>query len=151
MLDFFGWIIGVVFKIFFAIAGLILSNIPNWVWFTITALIVWRICTHFWRQHQAEKSEEAIRAKKREADRQLNSTEAKIAAARKLQEAKLSNLCAEYEQAINRGDQFIATAKGRRYYAFNRIYRGADSLSQVIADEITIKNEVLKRKLRPAL
>lgn len=151
MLDFFGWIIGLAFKIFFAIAGLIISSIPNWVWYTIAALIVWIIGAHFWKQYQKEKSEEAIRAKKREEERVSSSIEAKMEAARKLQFEELIGLREQYEDAINGGDIFTATANGRRYYALKRIYEKKDNPSRVFEDEVLIKNEVLERKLKPAL
>lgn len=151
MFEFFGWIIGVVFKLFFAVLTLVITNIPSWVWYGIAALVMWRIWAYFWKQHQTEKFEEAARVKKREEEKLLNSIQANIEEARKIQLEQLIGLCSEYDAAINSGDIFIATAKGRRYYALNRIYEQKDTPRQAVDDEVTIKNEVLKRKIRPAL
>ena len=151
MLDFFGWLIGGALKIFFVIAGLVISSIPNWVWYTIAALILSIICAHFWKQYQKEKAEEAISAKKREKERVANSIEAKMEAARKLQFEELIGLRDQYVDALNGGDIFTATANGRRYYALKRIYEEKDNPSRVFEDEVLIKNEVLQRKLRSAL
>ena len=50
----------------------------------------------------------------------------------------------EYINALQSGDSFIATAKGRDFYACNRRFGANNYQSQVIADEISIKNEVAK-------
>ena len=55
--------------------------------------------------------------------------------------------CLEYIEALKSGDKFLATAKGRDFYSCNRRYSGSRIQSQVIADEISIKNEVAKGRI----
>ena len=55
--------------------------------------------------------------------------------------------CLEYIEALKSGDSFLATAKGRDFYSCNRRYSGSRIQSQVIADEISIKNEVAKGRI----
>ena len=55
--------------------------------------------------------------------------------------------CLKYIDALKSGDKFLATAKGRDFYSCNRRYSGNRIQSQVIADEIRIKNEVAKGKI----
>ncbi len=55
--------------------------------------------------------------------------------------------CLEYIEALKSGDSFLATAKGRDFYSCNRRFSGSRIQSQVIADEIRIKNEVANGRI----
>lgn len=54
-----------------------------------------------------------------------------------------------YHQALESGDKFLATAKGRDFYARNRRFLANNSHHQVITDEVRIKSEVASGQLEP--
>lgn len=123
-MGFWGWV------------GLIFFTIVGW------NLIQWGIRTN----EEAKAEEEAKAGQKRVEDAKNEMARIRKDVIRDLNKT-WNERCLEYIAALKSGDKFLATAKGRDFYSCNRRYSGSRFQSQVIADEISIKNEVAKGRL----
>ena len=123
-MGFWGWV------------GLIFFVIVGW------NLIQWGIRTN----EEAKAEEEAKAGQKRVEDAKNEMARIRNEVIRDLNKT-WNERCLEYIEALKSGDKFLATAKGRDFYSCNRRYSGSRIQSQVIADEISIKNEVAKGRI----
>ncbi|MGV0982013.1 MAG: hypothetical protein ACOYB0_06615 [Polynucleobacter sp.] len=123
-MGFWGWV------------GLIFFTIVGW------NLIQWGIRVN----DEAKAEEEAKAARKRVEDAKNEMARIRNEVIRDLNKT-WNERCLEYIEALKSGDKFLATAKGRDFYSCNRRYSGSRIQSQVITDEIRIKNEVAKGRL----
>lgn len=123
-MGFWGWV------------GLIFFTIVGW------NLIQWGIKAN----DEAKAEEEAKASQKKIADAKNEMERIRSEVIRDLNKT-WNERCLEYIEALKSGDKFLATAKGRDFYSCNRRYSGSRIQSQVITDEIRIKNEVAKGKL----
>ena len=121
---------------FWGWAGLVFFTIVGW------NLIQWGI-----RANEEAKAEEETKAgRKRVEDAKNEMARIRNEVIRDLNKT-WNERCLEYIEALKSGDKFLATAKGRDFYSCNRRYSGSRIQSQVITDEIRIKNEVAKGRL----
>ena len=123
-MGFWGWV------------GLIFFVIVGW------NLIQWGIRTN----EEAKAEEEAKAGQRRVEDAKNEMARIRNEVIRNLNKT-WNDRCLEYIEALKSGDSFLATAKGRDFYSCNRRYSGSRIQSQVIADEISIKNEVAKGRI----
>ena len=123
-MGFWGWV------------GLIFFTIVGW------NLIQWGIKAN----DEAKAEEEAKASQKKIADAKNEMERIRSEVIRDLNKT-WNERCLEYIEALKSGDKFLATAKGRDFYSCNRRYSGSRIQSQVITDEIRIKNEVAKGRL----
>ena len=123
-MGFWGWV------------GLIFFTIVGW------NLIQWGIKAN----DEAKAEEEAKASQKKIADAKNEMERIRSEVIRELNKT-WNERCLEYIEALKSGDKFLATAKGRDFYSCNRRYSGSRIQSQVITDEIRIKNEVAKGRL----
>ncbi len=123
-MGFWGWV------------GLVFFTIVGW------NLIQWGIKAN----DEAKAEEEAKASQKKIADAKNEMERIRSEVIRDLNKT-WNERCLEYIEALKSGDKFLATAKGRDFYSCNRRYSGSRIQSQVITDEIRIKNEVAKGKL----
>ena len=122
-MGFWGWV------------GLIFFTIVGW------NLIQWGIKAN----DEAKAEEEAKASQKKIADAKNEMERIRSEVIRDLNKT-WNERCLEYIEALKSGDKCLATAKGRDFYSCNRRYSGSRIQSQVIEDEIRIKNEVAKGK-----
>lgn len=123
-MGFWGWV------------GLIFFTIVGW------NLIQWGIRVN----DEAKAEEEAKAGRKRVEDAKNEMAQIRNKVIRDLNKT-WNERCLEYIEALKSGDKFLATAKGRDFYSCNRRYSGSRIQSQVITDEIRIKNEVAKGRV----
>lgn len=119
----------------------------GWVGLIFFVIVGWNLIQWGIRVNDEAKAEEEAKAGQRRVE------DAKNEMAR-IRNEVIRNLnktwndrCLEYIEALKSGDRFLATAKGRDFYSCNRRYSGSRIQSQVIADEISIKNEVAKGRI----
>ena len=123
-MGFWGWV------------GLIFFVIVGW------NLIQWGIRTN----EEAKAEEEAKAGQRRVEDAKNEMARIRNEVIRNLNKT-WNDRCLEYIEALKSGDSFLATAKGRDFYSCNRRFSGSRIQSQVIADEIRIKNEVASGRI----
>ncbi len=118
----------------------------GWVGLIFFTIVGWNLIQWGIRVNDEAKSEEEAKAhQKKIADAKNEMERMRSQIIRDLNNGWDKNR-SEYMNALQSGDNFLATAKGRDFYSCNRRYRGNGNRSQVIADEIRIKNEIAKGK-----
>lgn len=118
----------------------------GWVGLIFFAIVGWNLIQWGIRVSDEAKAEEEARAnQKKIADAKNEMERIRNEFIRDLNKNWNKNR-SEYVNALQSGDSFLASAKGRDFYSCNRRYRGNGNQSQVIADEIRIKNEIAKGK-----
>ena len=122
-MGFWGWV------------GLVFFTIVGW------NLIQWGIQAN--EEAKAEEEAEAHRKKKYDEEEAYRD---EIRSARKLAIEVWEKLRSEYMAALEDGDQLKALASGRRFYEANRRYQNLSYQDQIIADEISIKNEMANKR-----
>jgi len=125
-MGFWGWV------------GLIFFIIVGW------NLIQWGIRTN----EEAKAEEEAKATRKKKYDKE-EAYRDEIRSAQKLAIEVWEKLRSEYMAALEDGDQLKAVASGRRFYEANRRYQNLRYQDQIIADEISIKNELANKRANP--
>ena len=125
-MGFWGWV------------GLVFFTIVGW------NLIQWGIQAN--EEAKAEQEAEVHRKKKYDEEEAYRD---EIRSARKLAIEVWEKLRSEYMAALEDGDQLKALAGGRRFYEANRRYQNLSYQDQIIADEISIKNEMANRRANP--
>ena len=119
----------------------------GWVGLIFFTIVGWNLIQWGIRVNDEAKAEEETRAnQKKIADAQNEMERIRSEVIRDLNKT-WNERCLEYIEALKSGDKFLATAKGRDFYSCNRRYSGSRIQSQVITDEIRIKNEVAKGRL----
>ena len=119
----------------------------GWVGLIFFTIVGWNLIQWGIKANDEAKAEEETRAnQKKIADAQNEMERIRSEVIRDLNKT-WNERCLEYIEALKSGDKFLATAKGRDFYSCNRRYSGSRIQSQVITDEIRIKNEVAKGKL----
>ncbi|MFM1978426.1 MAG: hypothetical protein RLZZ151_941 [Pseudomonadota bacterium] len=118
-----------------------------WILLIIGVIVAWNLVQWGIRVNDEAKAEEERNASKKEMEDARNDLERFKGEVIRDLNKNWNDHCLEYIEALKSGDKFLATAKGRDFYACNRRYNGNRIQSQVIADEIRIKNEVAKGKL----
>jgi hypothetical protein len=118
-----------------------------WILLIIGVIVAWNLVQWGIRVNDEAKAEEERNASKKEMEDARNDLERFKGEVIRDLNKNWNDHCLEYIEALKSGDKFLATAKGRDFYACNRRYNGNRIQSQVIADEIRIKNEVTKGRL----
>lgn len=118
----------------------------GWVGLIFFTIVGWNLIQWGIRSNDEAKAEEEAKAnQKKIADAKNEMERVRSEVIRDLNK-NWNERCLDYIEALKSGDKFLATAKGRDFYSCNRRYRGNGNQSQVITDEIRIKNEVAKGK-----
>ena len=116
-------------------------------WTYFFTVVGWNLIQWGIRANEEAKAEEETKAgRKRVEDAKNEMARIRNEVIRDLNKT-WNERCLEYIEALKSGDKFLATAKGRDFYSCNRRYSGSRIQSQVITDEIRIKNEVAKGRL----
>ena len=118
-----------------------------WILLIIGVIVAWNLVQWGIRVNDEAKAEEEKSARLKNAEAAKNNLERIRNEVIRDLNKNWNERCLEYIEALKGGDKFLATAKGRDFYACNRRYNGNRIQSQVIADEIRIKNEVTKGRL----
>ena len=118
-----------------------------WILLIIGVIVAWNLIQWGIRVNDEAKAEEEKSTRLKNAEAAKNNLERIRNEVIRDLNKNWNERCLEYIEALKSGDKFLATAKGRDFYACNRRYNGNRIQSQVIADEIRIKNEVAKGKL----
>ena len=119
----------------------------GWVGLIFFTIVGWNLIQWGIRANDEAKAEEEARVdRKRVEDAKSEMARIRNEVIRDLNKT-WNDRCLEYIEALKSGDSFLATAKGRDFYSCNRRYSGSRIQSQVIADEISIKNEVAKGRI----
>ena len=119
----------------------------GWVGLFFFTIVGWNLIQWGIRVNDEAKAEEEARVdRKRVEDAKSEMARIRNEVIRDLNKT-WNDRCLEYIEALKSGDSFLATAKGRDFYSCNRRYSGSRIQSQVIADEISIKNEVAKGRI----
>jgi len=118
-----------------------------WILLIIGVIVAWNLIQWGIRVNDEAKAEEEKSARLKNAEAAKNNLERIRNEVIRDLNKNWNERCLEYIEALKGGDKFLATAKGRDFYACNRRYNGNRIQSQVIADEIRIKNEVTKGRL----
>lgn len=117
--------------------------------FIVVAIIGWKIVSYGIRIHDEANAEAQNLASEKNYKNAINEMEkARIEVIRELS-GLWNEFRADYTNALQDGDIFLATAKGRIFYALNRRLSMNKLHDQVIVDEIQIKNEVANRRAEP--
>ena len=116
----------------------------GWVGLIFFAIVGWNLIQWGIRTNDEAKAEEEARASRKRAEDATSEMERVRTQVTKDLNKMWDQARAEYIDALKSGDKFLATAKGRDFYARNRRFSANRLQSQVIADEISIKNEVAK-------
>ncbi len=118
-----------------------------WILLIIGVIVAWNLIQWGIRVNDEAKAEEEKSTRLKNAEAAKNNLERiRNEVIRDLNKT-WNERCLEYIEALKSGDKFLATAKGRDFYSCNRRYSGSRIQSQVITDEIRIKNEVAKGRL----
>ena len=119
----------------------------GWVGLIFFTIVGWNLIQWGIRANDEAKAEEEARVdRKRVEDAKSEMARIRNEVIRDLNKT-WNDRCLEYIEALKSGDSFLATAKGRDFYSCNRRYSGSRMQSQVISDEIRIKNEVAKGRI----
>ncbi len=118
-----------------------------WILLIIGVIVAWNLIQWGIRVNDEAKAEEEKSTRLKNAEAAKNNLERIRNEVIRDLNKNWNERCLEYIEALKGGDKFLATAKGRDFYACNRRYNGNRIQSQVIADEIRIKNEVTKGRL----
>ena len=119
----------------------------GWVGLIFFTVVGWNLIQWGIRANDEAKAEEEVRVSRQKAEDAKNDLERMRSEVIRDLNKTWNERCLEYIQALKSGDKFLATAKGRDFYSCNRRYSGSRIQSQVITDEIRIKNEVAKGRL----
>ena len=119
----------------------------GWVGLLFIVIVGWNLIQWGIRANDEAKAEEEVRVSRQKAEDAKNDLERMRSEVIRDLNKTWNERCLEYIQALKSGDKFLATAKGRDFYSCNRRYSGSRIQSQVITDEIRIKNEVAKGRL----
>ena len=119
----------------------------GWVGLLFIVIVGWNLIQWGIRANDEAKAEEEVRVSRQKAEDAKNDLERMRSEVIRDLNKTWNERCLEYIQALKSGDKFLATAKGRDFYSCNRRYSGSRIQSQVIADEIRIKNEVAKGRI----
>ena len=122
-----------------------------WILLIIGVIVAWNLVQWGIRVNDEAKAEEERNASKKEMEDARNDLERFKGEVIRDLNKNWNDHCLEYIEALKSGDKFLATAKGRDFYACNRRYNGNRIQSQVIADEIRIKNKTLTKEKGPLL
>lgn len=122
-------------------------GLGGWILLIIGVIVAWTLVQWGIRANDEAKAEEEAKAgEKRVEDAKNEMARIRNDVIRDLNKT-WNERCLEYIAALECGDKFLATAKGRDFYSCNRRYSGCRIQNQVITDEIRIKNEVAKGRL----
>ena len=116
----------------------------GWVGLIFFSIIGWNSIQWGIRTNDEAKAEEEVRVSRKKAEVATSEMERVRGELTQNLNKMWDQARAEYIDALKSGDKFLATAKGRDFYARNRRFSASRLQSQVIADEIRIKNEVAK-------
>ena len=116
----------------------------GWVGLIFFSIIGWNLIQWGIRTNDEAKAEEEVRVSRKKAEVATSEMERVRGELTQNLNKMWDQARAEYIDALKSGDKFLATAKGRDFYARNRRFSASRLQSQVIADEIRIKNEVAK-------
>ncbi len=116
----------------------------GWVGLIFFAIVGWNLIQWGIRTNDEAKAEEEVRVSRKKAEVATSEMERVRGELTQNLNKMWDQARAEYIDALKSGDKFLATAKGRDFYARNRRFSANRLQSQVIADEIRIKNEVAK-------
>lgn len=121
----------------------------GWAGLFFAAAVIWYLFRDFMGVNDAEKSEiESAAIVKKAEDIASEIVGLRLKMIHDLNVA-WGESCIAYHEALKSGDKFLATSKGRIFYALHRELLKQHSQSHVITDEIRIKNEVSKGSPRP--
>ncbi len=116
----------------------------GWVGLIFFVIVGWNLVQWGIRVNDEAKEEEGLKQSQKRYQEALDEMELNRVATILDLNKWWDELRIEYIDALQSGDKFLATAKGRDFYARNRRYGANRTQFQVIADEIRIKNEVAK-------
>ena len=119
----------------------------GWVGLLFIVIVGWNLIQWGIRANDEAKAEEEVRVSRQKAEDAKNDLERMRSEVIRDLNKTWNDRCLEYIEALKSGDSFLATAKGRDFYSCNRRFSGSRIQSQVIADEIRIKNEVASGRI----
>jgi len=121
----------------------------GWVSFIIFCIVGWNLIQWGIRVNDEAKAEEEAKASRKKKYDKEEAYRNEIRSARKHAIEVWEKLRSEYMAALENGDQLEVVASGRRFYEANRRYQNLRYQDQIIADEISIKNELANRRVNP--
>ena len=117
--------------------------------FIIFCIVGWNVIQWWIRVSEEASAKEEAEARRKKKYAKEEAYRDEIRSARKLAIEIWEKLRLDYVAALEDGDQLKVVASGRRFYEANRRYQNLRYQDQIIADEISIKNEMANRRANP--